>query len=278
MLSESLVRFVQDRNLPVNERYPLWHSGVYALIDCIYSAQAKYQSTVLPILQQRLPAHGLEDHPELRFSDFLELVEQRGPEVYAQEVLKNRQRVGGRLKLEVVLDACRFFAGKGLETRADLECLAAGELDALILEDLVRAVKGIGPALARYLLMLVGREDHIKPNTLLVRLFRKLSGWQARHGDEADMGLLLAAMTQAAKALGTTPMRLDYALWRFESQGGIRGLDLPILEELSQQGLHSVLTAYLEGQGWKVGVAEPGGLEVRRGEERWVMEVRAERQ
>lgn len=224
LLVDHLRAFVLAEGIQPDSNFVPWNSGVYAVLDCVYSAQARYASIVLPLLQDRFPRlSGLQDTPELRFSDFLHSV---GPEptverleTYAREVMENRQQIAGRLKVQVAYDVCQFFVGRGLETRADLRALGDEALARLVLDDLVPAVRGIGPVLARYLLLLLGLEQYVKPDTLLSRLLGRLGEWQPTLGHKDDMDLIQAAVTAVAIEMRTTPARLDNALWFYESTG-----------------------------------------------------------
>ena len=222
-LVSSLRAFVQEEGIQPDPDYIEWNSGLYAVLDCVYSSQVRYALIVLPLLQQRFPvATGLKDVPELTFSAFLDSVG-RDPtseqlETYAA-TLRTRHKIAGRLKVEVAYDVCRFFVDRGYETRAALRELGDDKLEQLVLVDLVGAVRGIGPVLGRYLLLLLGLEQHVKPDTLLVRLLGRVGRWQPRFGQETDMQLIKAAVTAVAEEIGTTPARLDNALWFYESTG-----------------------------------------------------------
>jgi len=165
----------------------------------------------------------LKDVPALSFSAFLNSVGAAPTperlEVYASETMQTRQKISGRLKVEVAYDVCQFFVRRGLETRADLLALGEEILEPLVLTDLVSEVRGIGPVLGRYLLLLLGLEKHVKPDTLLTRLLGRVGGWTPRSGHEGDMRLIRQVVTDVAGELGTTPALLDHALWTYESTG-----------------------------------------------------------
>ena len=215
--------YVTKNDIKPDPDHSPWNSSVYVVLDCVFSSQAKYKSTVLPILRERFPKRtGLTDEPNLTLSHFIESVNNFAPmserfERYASEVLGNRQKIGRRLKVQIVYDVCYFLVQRGMQTMADLKAVPDEGLDRMILEDLVGGVYGIGPVLARYLLLLIGREDHVKPDTMLVRLFSRLGDWKPRFGHREDMERIRAAITEVARELGTTPARLDNALWLAES-------------------------------------------------------------
>ena len=74
-----------------------------------------------------------------------------GSEVLTRNVL------AGRSKVEVCYEAAQFFARLGLERKRDLQALPAPLLEHLVSHGRpCQQVRGIGPTLGRYLLMLFG--------------------------------------------------------------------------------------------------------------------------
>lgn len=180
-LTTRLRAFVRDNHIQVDPHFVEYQSGVYGLVDCVFSAQVRY--VVVQRALERLSAR-LPDHPELTFQDFLDDVARLGTEAYAAKVL-TRHRLGrrpGRLKVEVTLDTARFFLTRDFPTKASFQRLSSEEAKRLVLYDLVQEVQGIGPVLARYLLLLLGYEDHVKPDTLLTRLLSDVGRQPLRHG------------------------------------------------------------------------------------------------
>lgn len=208
-------------DIKISSEYLQWQSGVYAVVDCVFSAQAKYDLMVLPILRKRLPLRSdLQDVAELKFSAFLKDMDSFGTdkfERYASEVVMNRQKISNRRKTEICYDVCQFFVQKGFETKSDLRFLNSVALQKLVLDDLQRSIRGIGSTLAKYLLMLVGDESHIKPDTMILRFFSRLSLWQPRSSSDQDAEIIRQVITTVALKHDTTPARLDHAIWLFES-------------------------------------------------------------
>lgn len=224
ILSTAVVAWVEGELGGLGDGLAQWQSGVYAVVDCVFSAQAKYESMVLPMLLERLPSRpGLVDEPELTFSAFIADIESFGDEpwdAYGNQVL-NLQVLAGRRKVEVCHEIARFFVQRGLETMGDLRALGEEELLELVLGPLQQSIRGMGPALARYLTMLLGVESQVKFDTMLQRFFEQLCGQVGWSGAPITMEQAEDVMREAASQLGTTPARLDHAIWRFMSQGGV---------------------------------------------------------
>ncbi|MFW8626931.1 hypothetical protein [Deinococcus sp. ME38] len=215
-LPAQLSAFVQKQGIVVDPEFSLHPSGVHSVVNCVFSAQARFEVVVLPLLKRlndRLP-----DVPELTFQTFVDDVDSLGVQGYAEDILRNRQQLSGRLKVEVAREVAAFFIRHGIQTANDFRALGDEVAEQLVLVELVRDVKGIGPTLAHYLLWLMGREDHVKVDSMLVRLFARIGDWQPRLGHDGDRVRITEAICEVATQMGTTPARLDNALWQFESR------------------------------------------------------------
>ena len=214
-----LNKFIVENSVRPSDDYFVWNSSVYALLDCVLSAQSRYSSVVLPLLKERLPMF-LQDTAQLTFGEFLASVDARGEdkfERYAVEVFKNRQKIAGRLKVEICYECAEFFRAKGFEKLADFHAASSEKLELLILLELVQKIRGIGPTLARYLLILLGQEDHVRPDSLLLRLFARETGWIPQMGHAQDVERVRQIVKDLAAQMNTSPARLDNALWLYES-------------------------------------------------------------
>lgn len=230
-LSLRLAAFAQEHDFDLKTPFDTdWRkSGVYAVLDCVFSSMARYESVVVPTLARFGARSGLADTPDLKCSEFLAYLrdgEQRPTperfEAVAVNIFANRQRIAQRLKVEVAYDVCAFFAEHGLETKADLQAQMQGrKLECLIVNDL--QVRGIGLALRSYLLICLGDTSFVKPDTLLLRRVGQIGDWSPRASDMDDFNLVRDAVTRAGEMLGVTPAHLDHLLWKYESQQAGRG-------------------------------------------------------
>lgn len=245
-LVAALLRFIENEpDIRMDAFQSDWRaSGVYAVLDCVFSSAARFEAVVVPTLGRFADRTGLRDEPELTFTQFLNFVRdgQAGrptPERFAEvasETFGNRQKIAGRTKVEVAYDVCEFFASRGHETKADLLALPAGEpftcahvgetgeLERLVMEHLVGGtpeqgkVRGMGWALGPYLLMCLGRTDCVKPDTLLLRLIGRVNGtaW-CPQSSGADFRLVRQALGCVGERLGHPAAAVDHALWLHES-------------------------------------------------------------
>lgn len=246
MLIQTLLAFVEEQGIRPDPAYAVRASGVYAVLDTVYSSMAKFNEVVVPTLARFGSSSGLRDEPGLTFSQFTERLDggtgQRPPtevfERYAAEVMKNRMRLAGRSKVEVSYDVCRFFSQRGYETVADLQPLRGvpgtlerprqpGELDRLVLQVMAQGtaetgkIRGIGMALGPYLLICLGMEEYVKLDTHVAKLLGEIWDWRPDPYRPEHFELVLDVVNVVALSMTppTTAARLDNALWKYQSGG-----------------------------------------------------------
>jgi hypothetical protein len=245
-LTVRLQEFVEKNQVTVNPNFAneLRRSGVFAVLDCVFSSMAHFERVVKPTLRRFEKNSGLVDQESLTFGEFLNYVrggnegypsEDRFEEV-ASKIFENRQKISGRTKVEVSYDVCDFFDKRGYQTKQDLMDLPKGidftcdhigqpgQLEQMVMGTLVSGqpqegkVRGIGLALGAYLLMCFGDRNYVKPDTLLLRLMGRIGDWKPRASHEGDFLLIRQAVTCVAHKRGTTAAELDNALWAYEGR------------------------------------------------------------
>lgn len=144
------------------------------ILDCIYSLQAKYFPVVIPLMERYGEKYMNGD---LRLSgytliDFVNHInEAGGPELFASEVLKNRQVLCGRRKSAVCLEIANKLINAGIQTKEDFYNADRNEM-----ERLLRSVKGVGDAATNYLFMLTGDSSRVKPDVHIHHCIRDAIG------------------------------------------------------------------------------------------------------
>ncbi|MBB5235010.1 hypothetical protein [Deinococcus budaensis] len=219
-LTDKLRAFVQQENIQPDPNFATYANGNYCVLDCVFSPRANWEFTVKPMVE-RFAAYGWEK--DIRtFSDFVADVDSFGEgkfERYAAEVLINLGVLSGRRKAEVAYDVAKFLIQNDIEYVADFHRLSTYEVEELVGFRLVESVRGMGSVLASYLILLFGREDYIKVDTLLNRLMGHIGDWKFRYGNPQDILAIRKAIITVAEEMKITPSRLDNALWKYESIG-----------------------------------------------------------
>jgi hypothetical protein len=221
-LADRFFQLITCSGLLTDSAAPSWEarmSGVYSVVECIYRVRSHYEYVVQPMLRRLSARPGLGDCPCLKFSMFLADIERFGPDKfgsYADHVL-TRNKLAGRLKVEICHDVCKFFVDRNIETIADMHD-ANVDLEKLILEDLQIEVRGIGVSLSHQLLSQLGYEDHINLDSMIVRFWSRMNIWTPRVSRPADHDIVLDTFRRVAARMGTTPARLENAIWRYETR------------------------------------------------------------
>lgn len=145
------------------------------LIDCVYSLQTKYFPVVIPLINRygNKYMNGDAHADGYTLSDFVKHIENAGgPRNFAENVLKNRQVLSGRLKSEVCLELANKLIANGVETKEDFNSQSKVEM-----EGLLRSIKGIGDAASNYFFMLTGDSSRIKPDVHIHHCIRDAIGY-----------------------------------------------------------------------------------------------------
>ncbi|WP_293913599.1 hypothetical protein [Deinococcus sp.] len=238
-ITARLQHLVTEKGIVPDPARHFWHSGVYIVMACVLSAHGPYDSLVRTLVRFG-ERSGLTDHPDLRFSGFLEHMQhypeeyERLPskfrlvslpltldanayERYAVEMIGNSQMIAGRRNLEICAEMTQFLTLRGLQTRADFDCHSDAEADALarlLLSEM--RIQGLSPLLCRRLLTVLGPAEYVRPDALLVRLLGRLSERALQLGDPDHRALMTTSVRTVARDLGVGAARLNYALWEYE--------------------------------------------------------------
>lgn len=192
------------------------------VIDAVFSIGVRYASTHNVVMRycdrQRIrPSRGEQpsDKAEQPLSALLALYDRLGWERMADEVFENRQRTSthnGILKAEAVLRFARVLAAHHIEWLADAHAL----IDDAALERDIRRIPGqrSGTSLC-YFYMLVGSEEHIKPDRMMARFTETALG-RALNEDEIVEGVRGAYRILKRDHPEMRLRALDYAIWRYQ--------------------------------------------------------------
>ncbi|WP_205857675.1 hypothetical protein [Phytoactinopolyspora endophytica] len=199
-----------------------WTSLTYCVVDSVWSINANYTSVVAPVVRAVASAFGdqaplspanrpLPDDPVPvhafldRFNDGTALVQ-----------LTNRQRTSthnGVLKADAALVYARILGAHGVQTLGEAQGLLDDEARLAEVEAELRTVPGEGQHGVRrgYLWMLVGSEEHIKPDRMVLRWFRDQGVVTDPAGAKRLVYEIAAYLTSNGRP--TTPWVVDHAIW-----------------------------------------------------------------
>ena len=192
-----------------------WHGRAdLALLDAIYSTRQKYETVVLPKVLEWERKYPSPPSPELEYLSTIDEVDIQN--VFKRNVLPGTwisRLKSGKRKSAGVKEVAQLLSSPEVGLGSALQICSAVERgdSALVLAQLQRT-KGVGPATAKYFLILLGI-DGVKVDTLLASWVRTRMGDQTMSG-EAINDLVTRV---AAEKFNRDAKELDYAIWRYES-------------------------------------------------------------
>lgn len=236
-----------------NEYY--YHSLPLAAIDAVFSAQALYPSVQnvvkrycskyeLPIF--RLPREHLPS-PENQetVSALILKMKQDGIPYFIENVFLNRSVTSGRKKAEVLLELLETFERLQIQTLQDIQAWLNHPVQQKKLINAITSIHGIGEATYRYLLMLSGDEQMVKPDTMILRFIRNAIDESV---NEAEAVSLIQAVSQQLlpKYPRLNPRLLDYIIWSWQREQDDQEKPLPTHQKKSE--FHEIKPKWKEGK------------------------------
>ncbi|MCV7367715.1 hypothetical protein CRI77_16265 [Mycolicibacterium duvalii] len=224
---ETLDRAARDRLADAVEvldpqpRERRWVSLSLCILDAVWSIGANYDNVVVPLTRNLAKEFGV-DRPVVPMTDALDvdpLPVTRLGELGVEELARrtNRQRTstrGGILKADAVLRHINEFVKHDVTTLRDgIDLLADSDRFAAVDKDL-RSIPGEGARGVRrnYLWMLIGQDDLIKPDRMVLRWFRH-HGVIVDPADARDIITALVPIVSQRLRRDVTAWEIDHALW-----------------------------------------------------------------
>lgn len=207
--------------LDLQPRGQRWSSLSFVILDAVWSIGARYDSVVVPVVERVAKHFAIADlyvQPgEAPIADPLPLSTFAKLSVDELTALTNTQRTStqsGILKADAVLRHVKAFQEHGVEDYDEAIAMMRDDSRFPDLNAALRKIPGEGGQGIRrgYLWMLLGDDDLIKPDRMVLR-------WLNAHGvavDPAGARTLIADLAVAATdELGRdiTPWEIDHAMW-----------------------------------------------------------------
>jgi hypothetical protein len=218
--------------LDLQPRQQRWRSLSYCVLDAVWSIGAVYDTVVAPLVWRVAAANG-DSAPLVPVSERmppdplpLPLLLERYPDTAVLQALTNSQRTsprGGIPKADAALRFARILVNHDvLDLRKAERLLAAETRYGLVDADLaVVPGDGFGGVRRGYLWMLIGDDELIKPERMVLR-------WLARQGHQVDAAQARVLIEEVAQELTrrlrqrVTPWMVDHAIWMAERALGGR--------------------------------------------------------
>ena len=184
------------------------------VLDCVYSLRARYYDVTIPLVK-RYAAMFMNGDPHASgdtISMLLRRMDERGHKAFADDVLINHQKLGGKKQIpkeEVCYQLARYLQALHIETIEDFQNFESQE----ILEIVIRAVNGLGNAGTNYLFMLAGDPKRCKPDVHIHHCIRDACGCDVSDAEGQEL-FRDAVELLCVKYPGLTVRGLDGIVWR----------------------------------------------------------------
>ncbi|MEE2032322.1 hypothetical protein [Rhodococcus chondri] len=198
-----------------------WTSLSLCILDAVWSIGARYDMVVVPLVRRFAAGFGVES-PTVRADstlgpDPIPLSALAGLDVGSLVDRTNRQRTstrGGILKAEAALRHFAVFVEHDVTTLAEAIELLSDSHRLADVDSALRRIPGEGGSGIRrgYLWMLVGNDDLIKPDRMVLR-------WLRHHGVDVSPEVARGVIATVAESLTATtgkpvtPWEVDHAMW-----------------------------------------------------------------
>ena len=204
----------QNFNLEDSAQYN-YQSLSVCIIDCVYSLRTKYYSVTVPIVDRyaALYLNGNRNNSGDTVSMLIQHIDEKGgAQKFADEVLKNHQKLGGKNKIpkeNICYQLAQYLKYLNIDTIEDFRNFESPEL----LEIVIRAVRGIGDAGANYLFMLAGDPNRCKPDVHIHQCIKDSCGCDVSN-EECQVLFSEAVNHLNKKYPNLTVRNLDGIIWR----------------------------------------------------------------
>jgi hypothetical protein len=212
------------REASLSEEY-FYNSVAHCVLDAVYSISARYESTRLVVIRYcqhlRIPRLRMDrcqwppTTNQQRLSSLITIISDIGPESFATNVVRNRQRTSTRsgiLKAEAVLDFATVLQNSDVEFFQHLLRVANNaEMDSQL-----REIRGMASGVAiQYFWMLAGTDDLVKPDRMVRRFLYAALGREVEANDVTPL-LQEATVLLRRRYRNLTPRLLDYQIWQHQ--------------------------------------------------------------
>ncbi len=199
-----------------------WVSLALCVTDAVWSIGAHYDNVVTPLVRNLAKEFGVTEPTvpgnQPLGADPLLLKQMVALSVDELTALTNQQRTstrGGILKSEAVVEHCRVFLDHDVESLDDIPGLFADAERFAAVDKALRGIRGEGGHGIRrnYLWMVVGQDDLIKPDRMVLRWFDR-KGVKVDPAGARDAIAALVPPVSAGLGRTVTAWEIDHVMWQ----------------------------------------------------------------
>lgn len=195
------------------------------VIDTVFSIGSHYVATRNTVqrfctyfdLQPTNPRHPDPAPDQLSIADFLAIYAEHGIDCMAEQIYQNRQRTSTRsgiLKAEAALRFAEVIATFDVDRFEDVARIFENEAFEAGIKQIPGQRSGVS---LRYFYMLIGSQDYIKPDRMILRFLQAALGRTPNLQEAHDL-LVVASMILRADHPYLTPAALDHLIWAYQRE------------------------------------------------------------
>lgn len=202
-----------------------YNSLSFCVIDSVYSIGVNYGSTKKVVINYCtyfnliMLRKGNNELPPIEeqepISNFCQNFEKKGEEFFIKNIFKNKQRTSTRNgipKAEAVYKFCKVLKDNGIEYLQDIKKLDSSEH----FEEEIKKIKGQSSGISlSYFFMLVGLEDFIKPDRMVLRFLENILHKKVDLAEAQDL-LVKVSSKLNERYPKLKPRLLDFQIWDYQ--------------------------------------------------------------
>lgn len=217
--AKKLLKYIQSTiGIEQTTEMPNYYRALpICILDDIYSLQSHYETIALPTVK-RFANHYLKGDlytNDYSVDQFINDLDKDGLDYVMESVLKNKQLVGRRRKINVCYDVAKILKKLNIQTLEDFSKYD----DPKFLDHSLRFVKGVGNAAVDYLFMMAGDNNRVKPDIHIHHCIKDAIGHDVKD-EECQILFREVSENIIDKYKFATPRYLDGIVWQYYSKFG----------------------------------------------------------
>lgn len=191
-----------------------YDSLALAILDAVFSLRAKYKCALDVVDKFSSTENSVERSKRLTPIDNLLKYDGNGQNL--ANFVGNKQKITGVLKADICINLAKELESYGIKDKESFN-----KYNEQALMTIIKNVKGIGDAGARYLFMLLGDENKCKPDVHIRKCMNDVFGATPLDVDcQCIMEEAVKTLRKDPNICNLTVKRLDHFIWTLYSNGG----------------------------------------------------------
>lgn len=191
-----------------------YDSLVLAILDAVFSLRARYKCALNVVDKFSSTENSIERSK--RSTPIEDLLKYEGKGESLADFVGNKQKISGVLKADICINLAKELERYGIKDKESFN-----KYNEHALMTIIKNVKGIGDAGARYLFMLLGDDNKCKPDVHIRKCMNDVFGLTPSDVDcQKIMEEAVKTLQKDPALCNLTVKKLDHFIWTLYSNGG----------------------------------------------------------